>query len=280
MIFRNEIKDFIKNTLILTLFFTLVLHLSWGYVFPYISWLANAGNDTKFQTKWSIYLWNIATAVSLSVWQKDKWTNSTLYTGNTSLLSIAEVLSRPADWQKRLIGWNMASLQAYAHLLETDIVKMLDAANDRWAVLDEHIGLLRDYWNKTNERLKVLEEQINELQALLAKSTEDTNGARWVLESSFTNLDYNGVDNAIDTYTKAKNEDTRARVYLVYLEKFKKAYTLLQTKNKKVLDVLVSNRDALIKRTTIVIPASGTNILKELWIVESQSDYEAKKVLQ
>jgi hypothetical protein len=280
MIFRNEIKDFIKNTLILTLFFTLVLHLSWGYVFPYISWRVNAGNDTKFQTKWTPYLWNIATAVSLSVWQKDKWANSSLYTGNSSLLSIAEVLSRPAEWQKRLIGGNMASLQAYAHLLETDIVKMLDAANDRWVTLDEHISILRDYGNKTNERLKILEEQINELDALIAKSNDDTNGAKSVLESSFANLDYNGVDDAIDTYTKAKSEDNRARVYLVYLEKFKKAYTLLQAKNKKLLEALVSNRDALIRRTTVVIPSSGTNILKELWIVESQSDYEAKKVLQ
>jgi len=72
------------------------------------------------------------------------------------------------------------------------------------------------------------------------------------------------VDDAIDTYTKAKSEDNRARVYLVYLEKFKKAYTLLQAKNKKLLEALVSNRDALIRRTTVVIPSSGTNILKEL----------------
>jgi len=174
----------------------------------------------------------------------------------------------------------MVSLQAYAHLLETDIVKMLDGANDRWIVLDEHISTLRDYGNKTNERLKILDEQINEINALIAKSNDDTNGAKSVLESSFANLDYNGVDDAIDAYTKAKSEDNRARVYLVYLEKFKKAYTLLQAKNKKLLEALVSNRDALIRRTTVVIPSSGTNILKELRIVESQSDYEAKKVLQ
>lgn len=37
-----EIKEFTKNTLILTLFFTLVLHLSWGYVRPYLGLGANA----------------------------------------------------------------------------------------------------------------------------------------------------------------------------------------------------------------------------------------------
>lgn len=36
MLFRPEIKEFTKNTLILTLFFTLILHVSWGYIMPYL----------------------------------------------------------------------------------------------------------------------------------------------------------------------------------------------------------------------------------------------------
>ncbi len=96
MIFRNEIKDFIKNTLILTLFFTLTLHLSWGYIVPYISKGVNASNEKKFPETNITYLGNIATAMSLNIGQKEK-----IKTGvnplNATTLSISEVLSSPAE---------------------------------------------------------------------------------------------------------------------------------------------------------------------------------------
>ena len=73
MFFRPEIKDFIKNTLILTLFFTLVLDLSWSYVAPYLGIGASAGsNDSRFVQADNTYLGNVATALSLSLGQKEK----------------------------------------------------------------------------------------------------------------------------------------------------------------------------------------------------------------
>ncbi len=279
MIFRNEIKDFIKNTLILTLFFTLTLHLSWGYILPYISKGVNASNEKKFPETNITYLGNIATAMSLNIGQKEK-----IKTGanelNKTNLSIAEVLSAPREGQRKLIAGNMLALQTYLNLLQTDIVKMLDSATDRQVALDEHISILKDYGNKTNERIKILNEQITDLTAIMTRSTTDTTNAKNIMQSSFGNFDYTGVDDAIDSYTKAKSEDNRARIYLVYLEKFRKSYTLLQTKNKTILDTLTSNRDALIKRATIVVPKSWSTLLHDLGVIETQAEYEAKKTLE
>jgi hypothetical protein len=67
MIFRSEIKEFTKNTLILTLFLTLILHLSWGYIAPYLGMKASASNDANFTQLHTTYLGNIATAVSLNI---------------------------------------------------------------------------------------------------------------------------------------------------------------------------------------------------------------------
>jgi hypothetical protein len=279
MIFRNEIKDFIKNTLILTLFFTLTLHLSWGYILPYISKGVNASNEQKFPETNITYLGNIATAMSLNIGQKEK-IKTGVSTLNTTTLSIAEVLSSPTEGQRKLIAGNMLALQTYVNLLQTDIVKMLDSATDRQIALDEHISILRDYGNKTNERIGVLNEQITELQAIIGKSTTDTTNAKNIMQSSFGNFDYTGVDDAIESYTKAKSQDNRARIYMVYLEQFRKSYTLLQTKNKTILDTLTTNRDALIKRATIVVPKSWSTLLHDLGVIETQAEYEAKKTLE
>lgn len=69
-------------------------------------------------------------------------------------------------------------------------------------------------------------------------------------------MNYAGVDAAIDAYTKAKDSESHSRIYLVYLERFIAMYSKMQDKNRKILDTLSNNREALIKRSTVVIPAS------------------------
>jgi hypothetical protein len=174
----------------------------------------------------------------------------------------------------------MIAINTYLNVLKTDIVGLLDRATDRAAVLDEHISLLKSYGNKTNERLIILEEQIADLRALISKNTNDVNAAKNVMQTTYEGFDYSGVDGAIDTYTKAKQEDIRARVYLVYLEKFQKTYLLLQAQNVKILDTLTTNREALIKRSMVVIPSSGTALLKELNLIQTEAEYKAKKNIE
>jgi hypothetical protein len=73
MVFTSEVKNFIKNTLILTVFFTLVLHLSWGYIGPMFGVKTNAGaNDLSFQQADIKYLGSVATAMGIQVGQKEQ----------------------------------------------------------------------------------------------------------------------------------------------------------------------------------------------------------------
>lgn len=100
------------------------------------------------------------------------------------------------------------------------------------------------------------------------------------MQVSYKDNDYTGVDDAIDTYVIAKNRDTRARVYLIYLEQYKKSYIALQSKNLKLIDVLINNREALIKKSTVVIPDSGTELIKTLKLIQTEAEANAQKTLQ
>ena len=75
---------------------------------------------------------------------------------------------------------------------------------------------------------------------------------------------------------KAKNQENRARVYLTYLERFQKGYGILQGQNRKVLDTLINNREALIKRSIVVIPDSGSDLLKQLGLITTEALYKEK----
>lgn len=281
MVFTSEVKNFIKNTLILTLFFTLVLHLSWWYIGPMFGVKTNAGaNDLAFQQVDINYLGGIATAMGLQVWQKEKQIQIGGVNLASNTISIAEVLSSPNAWQQKLIGNNMFAVSSYVNILSTDIPKLLDNSVDRSATLSEHISLLKSYYNKTIERLTVINEQITDLSAILATTSSTINESKAHMQSSYNDYDYSWVDDTIDDYITAKNSDTRARVYLIYLDKYKKSYITLQARNLKLINTLEDNKEALIKRSTVVIPQSGTELIKALKLIQTEAEANAQKALQ
>lgn len=93
-------------------------------------------------------------------------------------------------------------------------------------------------------------------------------------------MKYSGVDKAIEGYLHAKNLESRARIYMIYLDRFEKSYLALQNKNRKVLDAIINNREAIIKKSLIVIPDTGTDIIKELGLIETEAENKAKKALE
>ena len=170
----------------------------------------------------------------------------------------------------------MLLLQSYVNLLKTDIVSMLDQATDRTVALDEHIALLKEYYTKTTERGALISEQSADLQSILKDAVDTTTLAKVKMEEKYKGYEYSWVDSVIDDYVKAKNQENRARVYLTYLERFQKGYGILQGQNRKVLDTLINNREALIKRSIVVIPDSGSDLLKQLGLITTEALYKEK----
>jgi hypothetical protein len=109
---------------------------------------------------------------------------------------------------------------------------------------------------------------------MLASSSQIVETAKKSMEEKYKAFEYDGVDTVIDEYVKAKNEENRARVYLAYIERFQRGYGILQGQNKKILDTLINNREALIKKTVVVIPDSGSDLLKKLNLVITEADYK------
>lgn len=131
MAISPEIKNFTKNTLIFTLFFTLVLHLSWGYIVSLFGFSAKAENEKTFEQANITYMGNIATALSLNLGGASKEQNQNQSALNPTIISINEVMSNPTTGQQKLIASNMVAITAYANTLQTDLMTELNATNDR-----------------------------------------------------------------------------------------------------------------------------------------------------
>lgn len=281
MAFTPEIKNFIKNTIIFTLIFAVVIHFSWEYFSSLSGSSAQAHNNANFENANISYVGNSATALSLRIGGIIPQKNTNLSNNSVDhIISIAEVLNNPVAGQEKLIASNMTAITAYANILKTDIVAMLDTAANRQASLDNHISLLKSYYLKTQERLNIIGEQKTEVQSLLANATNAQNTAKNTLQNSYNVFEYSGVNSAINDYLDAKNLDSRMKIYAIYLDRFEKSYLALQNKNRKILDALMNNREGIIKKSMVVIPDTGTDIIKELGLIQSEADYKAKQALQ
>lgn len=281
MAFTPEIKNFIKNTIIFTLIFAVVIHFSWEYFSSLSGSLAQAHNNANFENANISYVGNSATALSLRIGGIIPQKNTNLSNNSVdNIISIAEVLNNPVAGQEKLIASNMTAITAYANILKTDIVAMLDTAANRQASLDNHISLLKSYYLKTQERLNIIGEQKTEVQSLLTNATNAQNTAKNTLQNSYNVFEYSGVNSAINDYLDAKNLDSRMKIYAIYLDRFEKSYLALQNKNRKILDALMNNREGIIRKSMVVIPDTGTDIIKELGLIQSEADYKAKQALQ
>ena len=281
MAFTPEIKNFIKNTIIFTLIFAVVIHFSWEYLSSLSGSSAQAHNNANFENANISYVGNSATALSLRIGGIIPQKNTNLSNNSVDhIISIAEVLNNPVAGQEKLIASNMTAITAYANILKTDIVAMLDTAANRQASLDNHISLLKSYYLKTQERLNIIGEQKTEVQSLLANATNAQNTAKNTLQNSYNVFEYSGVNSAINDYLDAKNLDSRMKIYAIYLDRFEKSYLALQNKNRKILDALMNNREGIIRKSMVVIPDTGTDIIKELGLIQSEADYKAKQALQ
>lgn len=281
MTFTPEIKNFTKNTIIFTIIFAVAIHFSWEY-FTSLSnkSSAHSHNEATFENANISYVGNSAAALALRLGGIKQQSNSLTLASDNNVISIAEVLSSPSIGQEKLIASNMTAITAYTNVVQTDILALLDASSNRTTALDNHISLLKSYYLKTQERLSIIADQKTELKELMANMADTQKTAKNTLQNSYNQLDYTGVDSAINDYLSAKNQDSRAKIYAIYLDRFEKSYIALQNKNKKILDALINNREGIIKQSLVVIPDTGSDIIKELGLIQSEADYKAKQALE
>jgi gas vesicle protein len=94
------------------------------------------------------------------------------------------MIRAPKETEEKLITNHMDFLRAYAKVLSTDITSLLSNAENRATTLDEHINILKNYGNTTNERLKILTEQSTDIKNFINKNSEEENIAKATLQNS------------------------------------------------------------------------------------------------
>lgn len=171
----------------------------------------------------------------------------------------------------------MVATSEYLNVLKTDINKLLDSANDREAMLESFLDQLKYRYTSTASYLTVLSGQVRELQGTVTTSNQSIETIKTAMTVAYKNLDYDKTEELLTQYLAEKQKNTYATTYLVFLGKFIATYQIMNTYNKTLLDTLINNKEALVKNVTVVLPDSGTSLMKQLNLVKTEAEWKARQ---
>jgi hypothetical protein len=144
-------------------------------------------------------------------------------------------------------------------------------------MLETFTDQLKYSYKNATTTITTLTSQWRDLQTVLVSSDQDLTKLKQDLTNAYKNLDYEKTETTLDTYLSAKDKNTYAYTYLVFIKKFLDSYTTLNNYNKVLLDTVINNKEALVKKATIVLPDSGTDLLKKLDLIKTEAEYKSKK---
>lgn len=279
MALRSEIKDFLRRVLLLGVVLSFFVNVAYTYYRSVSSGseVSANGNDVAFKRKSVPYLGDTAVALSLNVGLSKKEARDTPVRLYEDVMPIASVLADKGEGRKKIISGNMVAAAEYLNVLRTDVNKLLDQSSDREATLESFLDQLKYRYKSTNSYLATLSAQRAELQRAITESTTQIEAVKAGLTAAYKNLDYDKTEDLLAKYLELKDRETYARTYLVFLDKFTATYSVLNGYNKTLLDTLINNREALIKDVTIVLPDSGTGLMKQLQLIKTEAEFKSQQ---
>jgi hypothetical protein len=169
----------------------------------------------------------------------------------------------------------MVAANEYLNIIRTDVPKLLASATDRAAMLESFIDQLEYRYKMTTDYLQKLSSQIGELQAAVASTDASILREKAALTAAYKNFDYTATEESLDRYLVERQKNDYARTYLIFLGKFSQTYTILNQYNKILLDTLINNKEALIKNATVVLPDSGSQLLRKLQLIKTEAEWKS-----
>jgi hypothetical protein len=89
-------------------------------------------------------------------------------------------------------------------------------------------------------------------------------------------LDYSQTDINIEKILKYKWEYNYNNTHIVFINQYLKQYQVLNASNRKILDTLINNKEAIIRNTKIVIPSTWIKELRRLKIIIDEKEFKNK----
>ncbi len=244
---------------------------TWSFTIPsnteYIEEKNNIWNNNKHKFKKSnsqilAKSW-VALTTNIGIKYKQRQTKN-LY---KNVPAIAKLISDKKYANNTSLSNNLLQIREYSNVLRTDIKKMIASSYNKRETLDAYIDQLKYRFNSANRQIRVLTKKKAELSKDLNSASTKITLLRKEIDFNFRKFDSKALEKNITDLLLARGEYNYAKTHIIFINQYIKQYQSLNNFNKKLLDTLINNTNAIIKNTQIVIPSTWTRILRELDLI-------------
>ncbi len=215
-------------------------------------------------------------AISTNLWIRYKERKDLPATIYSDIFSISELKDNPSS-SSDLIATNMLVTNEYRNVLKTDIKKILNNSTDKAEILNAIIEQLEFRYESATNQVKTLNSQKTIFETEMQKANSELIIIKAKIDTDFKADNAEESVNNIENYLKVKNDYYYARTYIIYINQFLTEYAVLNNYNKKLLDTLINNKDALIKDAFVVIPDSWAELLRNFDLLYTEENYKSNK---
>ena len=281
----NTIINIIKITS-LSLLFALIFNFAnayiktWNFTIPEtIQEVENKNeiwnnNKYKFQKSNISNLSTVWVALNTNIGIKYKQTQK--YNLYKNVPEIAKIISDKKYVNNTNISKHLLNIKEYYNVLKTNIKKMISSSYNKAETLEAYIEQLKYRYNNANSNIKLLLKDKNTLSSDLKASSQKINLLKNKIDSDFKKFDEKATQKNIDDLLIEKAKYNYAKTHIIFINQYIKQYQNLNNSNKKLLDTLINNKEAIVKNTKIVIPNTWIKTLRKLDLIVDEKEYKAK----
>lgn len=195
------------------------------------------------------------------------------YSSRQSLGSTAE---ERAENRKFLLSENMLYIREYLNLSRTDVKAMLDSSPDRRKTLESFISQLEIRYKNAALSIQNLESDKKLYLQSIQNTEKQIEEVKTSMESHFSESLSDATLWDVESYFVLRNTYTEAFTDIVFINQFLKQYDFLNQYNKKILDTLINNKEAIVNQTYVVIPDSGDEYLRPYDLLFDEAEIKEK----
>lgn len=179
--------------------------------------------------------------------------------------------------RRDLLVENMLIIREYLSLARTDVLELLDESTDRRSTLNTLISQLELRFKNASISLINLENQKTLLIQDMEKTNTDIESIKGQMSNDFTTGDDDGLLSDVDIYLDLRSRNNRSFTDIVLINQFLAQYQFLNDYNKRLLDTLINNREAIISQSFVVVPDSGDEFLKQFKLLYEEEEFKAQR---
>ncbi len=235
-------------------------------------------NKYTFKSADSSDLWRVGVAISTNVWI---WFTKRQTTPIKSYQDVPKL--ETIIWNPDLVVWdiidaNMLIIKEYLNLLRVDVLDLLDNSIDREEALDDLISQLELRYKDWASNISILQSYTVTLSNTMTSTDSQVETLKTKISADSKNFDSDSSIENIETYTNLKQEYYKNKIILVFVSNFIRQYSYLNAYNKNLLDTLINNKEAIVNKSKVIIPDSGSKLVEELKLIYDEAEWKNEQL--